>query len=116
MPTGPYFFCFDDGDALLEVEGVDRDIADISDAQGIERCRPRRHVVGPDEAGFSADLPRSEAGAGAVGGSDIERDPDKRRIQSFRRRQCRQTHHGRWAAETRHLVAAERLMKGLVHV
>ena len=45
-----------DGDALLEVEGVDRHVADIGDAQGIERRRPRRHVVGADQAGFGADL------------------------------------------------------------
>jgi hypothetical protein len=104
----------DDADGLLEVEGVDGDVADIGDAQGLEGGGPRRHVVGPQHARFGADLARPVAGAGAVRGADVHGHADEAGIEAFAEplRQLGQPHHRRRPGEARHLVAAERLVVG----
>ncbi len=104
----------DDVDALLKIEGVDGDVADIGDRQAVEGRRARGHVVGPDQAAFGANLARPEARAGPVGGAGVERHAHEAGIQTLRARQARQAHHGRRAAEARHLVAAERLVVNLL--
>ena len=68
---------------LLEVERVDRHVADIRHLQGIEGHRPRRHVVGAEHAGFGADLARPMARAGAVRGADVDRHADEAGVEPF---------------------------------
>ena len=75
----------DDVDALQQVEGVDRDIADIGDRQAVEGRRAGRHVVGADQAALGADLARAEPCAGAVGGSDVEGHADETGIEPLGR-------------------------------
>ena len=68
---------------FLQVEGVDRDVADVGDLQAVEGRRARRHVVGPNQAAFGADLARAEAGAGAVGGADVHRHADEAGVETL---------------------------------
>jgi hypothetical protein len=101
----------DDLDALLEIEGVDGDIADIGDGEAVEG-RPWpccRDGSGSSRPGSGA----TEAGARAVGGADVEGTPTAG--VEPRRGQARQAHHGGGAAEARHLIAAEGLVMGLGH-
>ena len=106
---------FDEGNRLLQIEGIDGHIADVGDRQAVERRRARRHVVGPNQAAFGTDLARAEAGAGAVGRAGVHRHADEADIEVLGAGETRQTKHRRQSAEARHLVAAERLVQGLAH-
>jgi hypothetical protein len=96
----------DDIDRLLQIEGVDRHIADVGNLNAVEGGSPRRHVVGAKHAAFITDLTRSEACAGSVRRADIERNADEADIEPFGGRLRRQPHHRGGATEPRHLVAA----------
>ena len=106
----------DDVHAFRQVERVDRHVADVGDLQAVEGCGARRHVVGPDEAGFGPDLARPEARAGAVRCADVHRHADEAGVEPLGRGLSRQPHEGRRRAEARHLVAAERLVEFRRHV
>ena len=70
---------------FLQVERVDRHVADVGDLQAVEGRRAGRHVVGPDQAGFGADLARAKAGAAAVRGADVHGHADEAGIEPFGR-------------------------------
>ena len=106
---------FDKADGLLQVEGVDRHVADVGDLQAVEGRRAGRHVVGPEHAGLGADLTRSMPGAGAVRGADVHRHADEAGIQAGGGLLGRQAHHGGRAGEARHGVTAERLVESVGH-
>jgi hypothetical protein len=72
MPTGPCFLC-----------SADRDVADIGYLQRVEGCRAGRHVVGTNQAGFGANLARSESGAATIRGADIEGYANETDIESL---------------------------------
>ena len=105
----------DDVHALGQVEGVDRHIADVRHLQAIEGRGAGGHVVGAQHARFIADLTRAETCARTVGGTDVQRNADEGGVQAFRGFLSRQTHHGGRAAETWHVVAAQRLIE-LAHL
>ena len=106
---------FDDPHGIQQVEGVDRDVTDVGHRQGVERRSTGRHVVRADHHRFSADFARSETGAGAQRGTDVQGDADKCDVQAFGRLQVGQAQHGGYAAKARHVVAAQWLMKNFVH-
>ena len=97
----------DDVDADRQVERVERDVARVTDAQAVERRRASGHVVRAQQAGFGAHCPRAEPCPGTVGGADVEGHADESDVNGEVHR--RQPHHRRRPAESRHLVAAERL-------
>ena len=101
----------DDVHRLLQIEYVDRNVAQVRDLQMLERRRACRHVVGPDHPRLIPDLPGPQPRAGAIAGPMIHRNPDERRVQPRRTRRHRQPHHRCRAAEPRHLVAAEGLVE-----
>ena len=103
---------FDDLDAGHQIEGIDRDVADIGHLQAVEGRRTGRHVVGTYERRLGADRARTETRAAAIGGADVEGHAHEAGIQTLGRIGLgRQAHHRRRAAEARHLVAAQRLVE-----
>ncbi len=106
---------FDDAHGVEQVEGVDRHVTDIGDRQRVERRGAGGHVVRADHHRFGADFPRAEAGPGAQRGADVQRDADKGGVEAGGRLQVGEAHHGGDAAETRHFVTAQWLVKNLVH-
>ncbi|MNY34059.1 hypothetical protein D3C86_1683710 [compost metagenome] len=108
----------DDANGLGHVEGIDWHIADIGHVQRIERGGAGGHVVRADHHRLGADLARAETGAGTQRGADIQRYADKADVQGaflIRGLDMRQAHHGGYAAETGHLIAAQGLVQSLVH-
>ena len=106
----------DNRDRFLQIEGVDRHVADVGHRQGIERRRAGRHVVGTNHRRFGANLARREAGAAAVRRANVERHTDETDIQIRRFGLRWKPHHRRRSGKARHLVAAQRLVVGLGHV
>ena len=82
MPEDFVVSRFDDANRFLQVEGIDRDVPDIGHLQRVEGRRARRHVVGADQAGFSANLARSETCAATIRGTDIEGYADESDVES----------------------------------
>ncbi|MPL83906.1 hypothetical protein SDC9_29865 [bioreactor metagenome] len=105
----------DDLDRFLQVEGVDRHVADIGHLQRLEGRGAGRHVVGADHPAFVADLARAEAGARAVRGADIHRDAEEAGVEPRRRGRRRQAHHRGRSPEAGHGVAAKRLVQRFRH-
>src|SRR5436190_5710883 len=101
----------DDVDGLLEIEGVDGDVADIRHVEGIERHRPCRHVIGADHAGFGADLTGAVASTRAVRCADVDRHAHEAGAEPFGRGLGGQPHHRGGPGKARHLVAAVRLVE-----
>jgi hypothetical protein len=96
-------------DRIQEVVRIDRNVADVRDAQRVERRGARRHVVRAQQHRFDADLTRTEARARAVRGAQIEWHADETDIEPLRRPDVRQPHHRGDAACARHRVARQRL-------
>ena len=106
---------FDDAHRLFQIEGVDGHIADVGDLERVEGRCARGHVVGPQHAALRPDLARPVAGAGAVGGADVDGHADEAGIEPARRSLHRQAHHRRRARKARHLVAAQWLVEFFDH-
>ena len=96
-------------DSGQQVIGAGRHVADVVDAEAVEWRRPGGHVVGAQQHGLVADAPWSEAGTGSVGGSDVERHADDRHVEVRRVAATGQAHERGDAAESGHLVVAQRL-------
>ena len=73
----------DDRQRFFQRIGIDRHVAQIGHLQCVERCGAGGHVVGADQAGFSADLARTEACTGPVGGADVQRHADETGVQAL---------------------------------
>ncbi|MNX78120.1 hypothetical protein D3C86_1096910 [compost metagenome] len=106
---------FDDPHGIQQVEGVDRDVADVGNRQRVERRSAGRHVVRADHHRFRADFARPETGAGTQGSTDVQRHAYEGSVQAGSGIQMGESHHGGDAAEARHFVAAQWLVKNLVH-
>jgi len=101
----------DDRDRFLQIEGVDRHVADIGHLQMLERGGTGGHVVGAQHAALIPDLARTQPCARTVGSSDIHRHAQKTGIEALGAVLHGQAHHACGAAEAGHLVAAERLVE-----
>ena len=106
----------DDVHAFRQVEGIDRHIADIGHHQAVDRVRPAWPCC---RGGSGRIRPGSAAGHGACRRGSRRRCPAGCRRSRHRdplvRRLGRQAHHGGWAAEARHFIAAQRLIEFLYH-
>ncbi|MNV53784.1 hypothetical protein D3C71_1459430 [compost metagenome] len=106
---------FDDPHGIQQVERVDCHVADVGNRQRVERCRTGGHVVRADHYRFGADVTRPEAGAGAQRSTDVQRHAYEGSVQTGSGRYMGESEHGGDAAEARHFVAAQWLVKNLVH-
>src|SRR5439155_18861583 len=88
-------------EARIEIERVDRRIAAIAAPDAVERRDAGDMMNAPDQARLVADLARSVARAGEVGGAAIEGYTDKRDID-FIGPGDRQAHEGRQPRKARH--------------
>ena len=70
----------DGGDGLRDVERVHRDIAGVGDLLHREGFDVEARVVGAQQLGRRADVPRAEACARAVADAGVERDADHRDV------------------------------------
>ncbi|MOA12114.1 hypothetical protein D3C78_1320830 [compost metagenome] len=105
----------DDPHGIQQVEGVDRDVADVGNRQRVERRSASGHVVRANHHRFSTDFARPETGARAQGSTDVQRHAYEGSVQAGSGIQVGESHHGGDAAEARHFVAAQWLVKNLVH-
>ena len=111
-------FLLDDAHGFQQVEGVDRDVADVRHVQRVEGGGAGGHVVGTDHHRFGADLAGAEAGTGAQRGADVEGHADEGGIEGVEfggGLDMGQAHHGGDAAEAGHFIAAQGLVEILVH-
>jgi hypothetical protein len=106
---------FDDPHGIQQVEGVDRHVADVGHRQRVERRGTGGHVVRADHHRFGADVPWPETGAGAQRSADVQRHANEGSVQAGSSRYMGESEHGGDAAEARHFVAAQWLVKNLVH-
>ena len=102
-------------DGLFQIKGVDRHIADIGHLQMIKRCRPGRHVIGPQHPRFVSYLARPHPGTRPVRRTVIHRNANERHIQPCRGWLRRQAHHRGRPTKARHVIATQRLIE-LAHV
>src|SRR5687768_10408384 len=100
-----------DVDRLFQVEGIDRDIADVCYLKARERRCSGRHIVRAQHAGFRADLTGTMARARPIGRADVHRNSDEASVETGGVLLLRKAHHGSGAAETWHFVSAERLVQ-----
>ncbi len=105
----------DDAEAGGQVVRIHRHIPDIRHLQAVERCGAGGHVVGAQQARFGADLPRTEARAGAVGGAAVQGHAHEAGVQPRRILTGRQAAHGGRAREPGHGVAAQGLVERFCH-
>ena len=99
---------------VLEVDGVDRRIAEVADPRQAVRRDIGDVMDLPHQARLVADFAGTVAGAGAVGGAAVEGNADEGDIDLGWRDDRRQAHEGRQAGEARHLRRVDRLREGAV--
>ena len=95
---------------ILQVKSVDRYVANICHLKRLKWGRTGPHIVGADHRAFGPDLARPKPGARAKAGTNVHRDADKGRIQSFGRLLCRQPHKRARPCKARHFIAPKRLV------
>jgi hypothetical protein len=85
----------------LGVSGRDRQVAVVDDREGFEHVDVERGVVRAQQHRRGADALRTEPRTGPEAGRRVERDPDRRCIDSRQVGHVRQAHEGADARKTR---------------
>jgi SAM-dependent methyltransferase len=98
-------------DRIAEVVRVGGDIAEVVDAQAVERRRTSRHVVRAQQDRLAANAAWSESGARPIGRADVEVHTEHAGVEQARCSGPWQAHEGGDSAEPGHVVPTERLRK-----
>jgi hypothetical protein len=101
-------------EGVFDGERVDGEIAEIGDAIFGEGIYVEDRIPRTDDCGLDADVARTEAWAGAIGGAAVERDADEGEVEFFGLRDVRKAHEGGDAGEAGVPECIERLRMGQV--
>ncbi len=100
----------DPGETVVQVDGIDRQVADVGDVGDAEGLSSGDVVHPPHQARLVADLARSMARAGPVGGAAVPGNAVERDVEPLRRGHKGQPHEGRHAGVARHQGRIDRLV------